>query len=57
MEPPVAAAAFNVTVQLSDPEPVTDPTAQFSPLSAGTPVPVMLTTDEEPLDELLVSVS
>jgi hypothetical protein len=48
--PPAAAAAFNVTVQLSVPAPVTEPLVQLSPLSTGTPVPLRLTT----VDELLV---
>jgi hypothetical protein len=56
-KPPVGAAAFRVTVQLSVPDPVNDPLAQLSALSTGTPVPLRLTTVEVPLEELLVRVS
>ena len=56
-KPPVAAAAFRVTVQLSVPAPVNEPLVQLSPLSTGTPVPLRPTTVEEPLEELLVNVS
>jgi hypothetical protein len=55
--PPVAAAAFTVTVQLSVPAPVIEPLVQLSPLSTGTPVPLRLTPVEVPLEELLVRVS
>ena len=55
--PPLAAAAFKVTVQLSVPAPVNDPLLQLSPLSTGTPLPLRLITVEVPLDELLVRVS
>jgi hypothetical protein len=54
--PPVAAAAFRVTVQLSVPDPVIDPLAQLRALNTGTPVPLRLTRVEEPLEELLVRV-
>jgi len=57
VNPPVAAAAFRVTVQLSVPAPVNDPLAQLNALSTGTPVPLRLTTVEVPLEELLVRVS
>ena len=57
VNPPVAAAAFRVTVQLSVPDPANDPLVQLSPLSTGTPVPLRLTTVEVPLEELLVRVS
>jgi hypothetical protein len=33
--PPLPAAAFNVTVQLSVPAPVTDPLVQLNPLGTG----------------------
>ena len=56
-KPPVGAAAFRVTVQLSVPAPVIEPLAQLSALSTGTPVPLRLTTVEVPLEELLVMVS
>jgi hypothetical protein len=54
--PPVAAAAFRVTVQLSVPAPVIDPLVQVSPVSTGTPVPLRLIAVEVLPDELLVSV-
>ncbi len=57
VNPPVAAAAFSVTVQLSVPDPVNDPLVQLSPLSTGTPVPLRLTPVEVPPEELLVRVS
>jgi hypothetical protein len=57
VNPPVGAAAFSVTVQLSVPDPVNDPLVQLSPLSTGTPVPLRLTPVEVPLEELLVRVS
>jgi len=56
-KPPVGAAAFRVTVQLSVPAPVIEPLTQLSALSTGTPVPLRLTTVEVPLEELLVNVS
>jgi hypothetical protein len=56
-KPPVSAAAFRVTVQLSVPDPVNDPLVQLSALSIGTPVPLRLTMVEVPLEELLVSIS
>jgi hypothetical protein len=56
-KPPLAAAVFRVTVQLSLPTPVIDPLVQLSPLNIGTPVPVRLIKVEVPLDELLVRVS
>jgi hypothetical protein len=55
--PPLAAAALNVTVQLSVPAPVIDPLVQLSPFNTGTPVPLRLITVEVPLDELLVRVN
>jgi hypothetical protein len=57
VNPPLGAAAFSVTVQLSVPAPVMDPLAQVSALSAGTPVPLRLTTADDPLEEVLVMVS
>ena len=56
-KPPLAAAALNVTVQLSVPAPVNDPLVQLSPLNTGTPVPLKLINVEVPLDELLVRVN
>ncbi|MGD1107619.1 MAG: hypothetical protein ABR865_11290 [Terracidiphilus sp.] len=55
--PPLAAAAFNVTVQLSVPEPVIDELAQLSPLNTGTPVPLRPTTIDVPFEVLLFSES
>jgi len=57
VNPPVAAAAFRVTVQLSVPDPVNEPLVQLSPLSTGTPVPLRVTAVEVPVEELLVKVS
>ena len=54
--PPLTAAEFSVTVQLSVPTPVIDPLLQLSPLNTGTPVPVRLIRVEVPLVELLVKV-
>jgi hypothetical protein len=56
-KPPVAAAAFRVTVQLSVPDPVNDPLVQFSPLSTGMPVPLRVMAVDVPVEELLVRVS
>jgi hypothetical protein len=56
-KPPLAAAGFRVTVQLSVPAPVIDPLVQLSPLNIGTPVPLRLITVAVPLEELLVKVS
>ena len=53
--PPLAAAVFSVTVQLSVPDPMIDPFVQLSPSSPGTPVPLRPTTIDVPFDELLVS--
>jgi hypothetical protein len=55
--PPLAAAASNVTVQLSVPVPVIDPLVQLSALSTGTPAPLRLMVVEVPVEELLVMVS
>ena len=56
-KPPVGAAAFSVTVQLSVPAPVIEPLVQLSALSTGTPVPLRPTAVEVPVEELLVRVS
>jgi hypothetical protein len=56
VNPPVAAAVFRVTVQVSVPAPVIDPLLQLRALNTGTPVPLRLTRVEEPLEELLVRV-
>ena len=55
--PPVPAAAFSVTVQLSVPAPVIDPLVQLNPLGTGCPVPLRPMVLLEPVDELLVSVT
>jgi hypothetical protein len=57
INPPVAAAAFSVTVQLSVPAPVIEPLEQVRPVSTGIPIPLRLTTADVPVEELLVSVS
>jgi predicted permease len=57
VNPPLAAAVFNVAVQLSVPAPVMDPLEQVSPVSTGTPVPLNVMEVEVPVDELLVRVS
>jgi hypothetical protein len=56
-KPPLAAAAFSVTVQPSVPDPVIDPFVQLRLVNTGTPVPVRLTAVDVPVEELLVSVS
>jgi hypothetical protein len=55
--PPLAAATFSVTVQLSVPAPVIDAVLQVKPLNAGVPEPLRLITVDVPLDELLVKVN
>lgn len=57
VNPPVAAAEFSVTVQLSVPVLLIEPLTQLSPLSTGTPVPLRLTTAVPLVEELLVIVS
>jgi hypothetical protein len=57
VNPPLAAAAFSVTVQLSVPAPVIEPFAQLNPLSTGMPVPLRSTDCVVPVDESLVRVS
>jgi len=56
-KPPLAAAAFSDTVQLSVPALLMELLAQLSPVSTGTPVPLKLTTVEVPVVELLIRVS
>jgi hypothetical protein len=56
-KPPLAAATFSVTVQLSVPAPVIDALLQLKPLNTGTLVPVRLIRVEVPLDELLIRVN
>lgn len=55
--PLLAAAAFNVTVQMSFADPVMDPFTHVSSVSIGTPVPLKLTDVELPFDALLAIVS
>lgn len=55
--PPVAAAAFSVTVQLSVPAPLMDEFVQETAVSTGTPVPLKAMAVDAPVDELLASVS
>jgi hypothetical protein len=54
LKPPVAAAAFRATVQVSVAAPVTEALAQVSPVSTGTPVPVRATVAVGLVDEVLV---
>jgi hypothetical protein len=56
-KPPLGAAAFSVTVQLSVPAAENDPLVQLRPPNIGTPVPLRFTAVEVPVEELLVSVS
>jgi len=53
--PPLAAAAFSVAVQLSVPDPVNERLVQVSPLNTGTPVPFTPMTVDLPPAELLVT--
>lgn len=53
VNPPLAAAVFTVTVQLSVPEPVNALLEQLNPVSPGMPVPLRPTTVELPIVELL----
>lgn len=55
--PPLGAAAFKVTTQLSVPEPVIVPLLHASPVSTGTPVPLRLTTAAGFVEALLVIVN
>ena len=55
--PPLAAAVFRVTVHGSEPAPVMDESAQESPESTGTPVPVRATAAVPLVEELLEMVS
>jgi len=56
-KPPLPAAAFRVTVQLSVPAPVREPLPQLKELNTETPVPLRFIRVEVPVEELLVSVS
>jgi len=55
--PPLLAAAFNVTEQVSVTAPTIEPLVQLSALNTGTPVPLKLTDVELPDVELLVMVN
>jgi hypothetical protein len=55
--PPLAAAAFKLTVQVSLADPVMDPLRHVSSVSNGTPVPLNATEVEPPFDALLAIVS
>ena len=55
--PPLAAAAFNVTVQASIAVPVIDPLTHVNSVSIGTPVPLSATDAELPFDALLAMVN
>ena len=60
LTPPVGAAPVSVTAQESVADPVIEPLAHVRPLSAGvevTPVPLRLTSEVPPVDELLAIAS
>jgi hypothetical protein len=57
LSPPLAAAAFSVTVQASVPAPVIDALPQVSALSTGVPVPLRLIAAVSLVEELLAMVS
>jgi hypothetical protein len=56
-KPPVPAAPFRETVQLSVPVPVSVALAQVSALRTGTPEPPRLMTVDGPVEELLAIVN
>jgi hypothetical protein len=55
--PPVGAAAFNVTVQLSVAAPVSEALAQVRLLGIACPVPLRAMVEVVPVEELLVRVT
>jgi hypothetical protein len=55
--PPVGAAAFSFTVQLSVPAPVSEALVQLRLLGIACPVPLREIVEVVPVEELLVSVS
>jgi hypothetical protein len=55
--PPVGAAAFSVTVQLSVAAPVSEALAQVRPLGMAWPVPLRVIVEVVPVEELLVRVT
>jgi hypothetical protein len=57
LKPPLAAAAFSVTVQESVPALVKDELVHESAVSTGTPVPLNEMAVEVPPDELLIRVN
>ena len=57
VNPPLAAAELSDTVQESVPAPVIDELVHVSPVSTGAPVPLRVTWDDEPVEELLARVS
>ena len=60
LSPPLGAAALNVTVQASVPDPVIDPFLQENSLNtaaAGTPVPLSPITAVPPVEEVLIMVN
>jgi hypothetical protein len=57
VNPPLAAAAFRVTVQASVPAPVIDALVQEMAVKTGVPVPLRAMTADAPVEELLAIVS
>jgi hypothetical protein len=57
LNPPLAAAAFSVTVQASVPDPVMDVLLQESAVSTGVPVPLRLIIAVGLVEELLAMVN
>ncbi len=55
--PPESAPEFSVIVQMSVPAPVIEPLAQVRPLNTVTPVPLRLTVEVVPAEELLLMVN
>ena len=55
--PPVDAAEFSDTVHVSVPAPVMEELVQEIAVSTGVPVPLKVTTDEDPVEELLARVN
>lgn len=57
VNPPLAAAAFSVTVQASVPAALNVPVLQLNALKTGTPVPLKPIRVDVPLAELLITVN
>ena len=53
--PLLSAEVFNVTVQVSEPDPLIEPVAQANPLTIGMPLPDRPTLRAAPSEELLAS--